>query len=74
MRKVALKAMAHLWGCRIRNAIVIMRSNDYANGMNSKIQWIKQCACGFRNEERFRNAVNVHLSGLDLYPRGIRRG
>jgi transposase len=26
-------------------------------------------ACGFRNRERFRNAIYFHLGGLDLYPR-----
>ena len=31
-------------------------------------QWIKRRACGFRNRERFRNALYFHLGGLDLYP------
>jgi len=26
-------------------------------------------ACGYRNRERFRNAILFHLGGLDLYPR-----
>jgi hypothetical protein len=25
-------------------------------------------ACGFRNRQRFRNAIYFHLGGLDLYP------
>jgi hypothetical protein len=25
-------------------------------------------ACGFCNRERFRNAIYIHLGGLDLYP------
>ena len=33
-----------------------------------KIQWIKRLACGYRNRERFRNAIYVHLGGLDLHP------
>ncbi len=27
--------------------------------------------CGFRNRERFRNAILFHLGGLDLYPAGV---
>ena len=36
--------------------------------MNSKIQWIKRMACGYRNRRRFHNAIYFHLGGLDLYP------
>jgi transposase len=25
-------------------------------------------ACGYRNRDRFRNAIYFHLGGLDLYP------
>jgi hypothetical protein len=28
---------------------------------------IKKMACGFRNRERFRDAIYFHLSGLDLH-------
>lgn len=66
IRKVALTIKAHLWG--ILNAIVLRQSNGHAEGMNSRIQRIKQRACGFRNKERFRNAIYFHLGGLDLYP------
>jgi transposase len=66
IRKVALTIKAHLWG--ILNAIVLRQSNGHAEGMNSRIQRIKQRACGFRNQERFRNAIYFHLGGLDLYP------
>ena len=34
----------------------------------NKIQWIKRLGCGYRNRERFRNAIYFHLGGLDLYP------
>jgi hypothetical protein len=33
-------------------------------------QWLKYKARGFRNRERFRNAIYFHLGGLDLYPGG----
>lgn len=70
MRKVALTIKAHLWG--ILNAIVLQQSNGHAEGMNSRIQRIKQRACGFRNKERFRNAIYFHLGGLNLYPADIK--
>jgi len=66
----ALTIKAHLWG--ILNAIVLKQSNGHAEGMNSRIQRIKQRACRFRNKDRFRNAIYFHLGGLELYPEGIR--
>ena len=38
---------------------------------NAKIQWIKRLGCGYRNRERFRNAIYFHLGGLDLYPDAV---
>jgi transposase len=55
-----------LWG--IVNAIALKVTNAAAESHNAKIQWIKKQACGFRNRERFRNAIYFHLGGLDLYP------
>ena len=42
--------------------------NARSEGLNSKIQWIKRKACGYRNRERFHNAIYFHLADLDLYP------
>ena len=56
----------HLQG--ILNAIALRATNGLAEGINSRIQWIKKMACGFRNRERFRRAILFHLGGLDLYP------
>jgi hypothetical protein len=39
--------------------------------MNSKIQWIKQMACGYRNRQRFHNGIYFHLGGLNLYPNAL---
>jgi transposase len=39
-----------------------------SEGINSRIQWLKKMACGFRDRERFRNAIYFHLGGLALYP------
>jgi len=57
----------NLWG--IVNAIVHGATNAGAEGFNSVIQKLKGRACGYRNRERFRNAIYFHLGGLDLYPR-----
>jgi transposase len=70
MRRVAEMVRTHLWG--ILNAIVHRATNALAEGMNSRIQAIKRTACGYRNRERFRNAIYFHLGGLDLYPDAAR--
>jgi transposase len=67
MKNAAQTIRDHLWG--IINAIVLRVTNAGAESQNAKIQWIKKQACGFRNRERFRNAIYFHLGGLDLYPR-----
>lgn len=67
MRAVAQTVRKYLWG--IVNAIVHHATNALGEGMNARIQEIKRTACGFRNRQRFRNAIYFHLGGLDLYPR-----
>jgi transposase len=53
----------------ILNAVVMQTTNAAAESMNARIKRIKAMACGYRNRERFRNAILFHLGGLDLYPR-----
>ena len=43
-------------------------TNAAAEGINSKIQWIKYQARGFRSEERFKRAIFFHCGGLNLLP------
>lgn len=72
MRRCRLPAMAklgktirsYLWG--ILNAIIAQVTNGGAESVNSRIQWIKKTACGFRNRQRFKHAILFHLGGLDL--------
>lgn len=45
-------------------------SNSVTEGLNSKIQTVKQMACGFRNRDHYRKAILFHCGGLDLYARG----
>jgi transposase len=44
-------------------------TNAVTEGLNSKIQTIKQMACGFRNREHYRTAILFHCGRLDLYAR-----
>ena len=44
-------------------------TNARLEGLNSIIQGLKRTARGFRNRDRFRNAIYFHLGGLDLYPK-----
>ena len=71
IKKVAKMIKERLWG--ILNAVVLKVSNGPAEGVNSRIKMIKVRSRGFRNKERFANAIYFHLGGLDLYPDGISR-
>jgi transposase len=43
-------------------------TNAAAESLNSKIQWIKYQARGFRSKERFKRAILFHCGGLNLLP------
>jgi len=43
-------------------------TNAMSEGLNSKMQKIKSMACGLRNTENFKTAIDVRCGGLDLYP------
>jgi transposase len=70
MRAKARMVRKHLEG--ILNAVVSRTTNALAESVNAKIQAVKRRACGFRNRERFRNAIYFHCGGLDLYPASVR--
>ena len=46
-------------------------TNATTEGLNSKIQMVKEMACGFRNREHYKTAIYFHCGGLDLYPKQI---
>ena len=46
-------------------------TNASAEGLNSVVQMLKHVAHGYRNRERFRNAIYFHLGGLDLHLHAI---
>ena len=64
--KIGRTIRRYLWG--ILNAIVMKANNAKLEGKNARIQKIKSMACGFRNRERFKNAILFHLGGLDMMP------
>jgi transposase len=66
IKRVARMIRDHLEG--ILNAIVLGATNAAAESVNARIQRVKRMACGFRNRQRFRNAIYFHLGGLDLRP------
>lgn len=43
-------------------------TNALSEGINSKVEAIKNAARGFRNAERFKIMIWFRLGGLDLYP------
>ena len=70
VKRVARMIQSHWEG--VVNAATSNVTNALSEGLNSQIQWIKRKACGYRNRERFRNAIYFHLGGLDLYPEALR--
>jgi transposase len=66
VKAVARMVKRHLDG--IINAVGLRATNAAAESINSRIQKVKRMANGFRNRERFRNAIYFHLGGLELHP------
>ena len=53
---------------RIFSFFRLRATNAIAEGINNKIQSIKKKAYGFRNIQRFIDAIYFHCGGLQLYP------
>jgi transposase len=70
VKRVARMIKKHWAG--VINAATSNVTNARAEGINSRIQWIKRMASGYRNRENFRNAIYFHLGGLDLYPESLK--
>ncbi len=66
-----MKQKARMLRARIENVLTYLRhgiTNAASEGLNSKIQWIRYTARGFRNRQNFKTAIYFHCGGLDLYP------
>ncbi len=56
---------------RFENIITYLRhrvTKAASESINSRIQWVKYTAQGFRNKQNFINAIYFHCGGLDLAP------
>lgn len=56
---------------RFENVVTYIRhrvTNAASESLNSKIQWVKYTARGFRNKANFVTAIYFHCGGLDLLP------
>jgi hypothetical protein len=42
-----------------------------AESMHLWIQRIKRMVCGYRNRERLRDVISLHLAGVELRPRPV---
>ncbi|MBE7446251.1 MAG: transposase [Planctomycetia bacterium] len=48
---------------------ILLQSNIFLlEGINNKIQSLIKKTYGYRNTDRFKNAVLFHCGGLNLYP------
>jgi transposase len=66
-----MKDVARLIARHIENILTYLRipiTNAASESVNSKIQWLKYQARGFRNEARFMRAILFHCGGLALCP------
>ena len=56
---------------RFENIITYLRNrvtNAASESVNSRIQWVKYTARGFRNKQNFIHAIYFHCGGLDMDP------
>lgn len=62
---------AKMLKARLANVLTYLThpiTNATSESMNSKIQWVKYTARGFRNFDNFATAIYFHCGGLDLSP------
>ena len=59
---------------RLPNILTYLKhgiTNATSESLNSKIQWVKYTARGYRNFNNFIDAIYFHCGGLDLLPSPI---
>jgi transposase len=70
-RLAPMAEVARMLKARLDNILTYLKfgiTNAKSEALNSKIQWVKYTARGFRNEQNFVNAIYFHCGGLDLAP------
>lgn len=63
--------VARMLARRFENIITYLShrvTNAASESINSRIQWVKYTARGFRNKTNFQTAIYFHCGGLDLSP------
>jgi transposase len=69
-----IKEVARMMKRHLDNIVTYVKcpiTNAMSEGINSKIQWIKHTARGFRNRDSFKTAILFYCGKLQLYPHGI---
>jgi transposase len=62
---------ARMLASRLTNVLTYLKhpiTNAGSESINSKIQWVKYTARGFRNFQNFVTAIYFHCGGLDMAP------
>ena len=70
-RLTPMVAVARMLTARLDNILTYLKhrvTNAVSEGLNSRIQWVKTTARGFRNQQNFINAIYFHCGGLDMAP------
>ena len=70
-RLTPMVAVARMLTARLDNILTYLKhriTNAVSEGLNSRIQWVKATARGFRNQQNFINAIYFHCGGLDMAP------
>ena len=66
-----MQAAARMMNERLENILTYLKhgiTNAVSEALNSKIQWVKYTARGFRNQQNFITAIYFHCGGLELAP------
>jgi transposase len=66
-----MKKVARMMKRRFTNIITYLQhpiTNAGSESINSKLQWVKYTARGFRNKQNFITAIYFHCGGLDMRP------
>ena len=71
IRLTPMRAVARMLAARLDNILTYLKhriTNAVSESLNSRIQWVKATARGFRNQQNFINAIYFHCGGLDMAP------
>ena len=72
IRLTPMLAVARMLAARLDNILTYLKhriTNAVSESLNSRIQWVKATARGFRNQQNFINAIYFHCcGGLDMAP------